>query len=179
MTFLQWPPKYAALEIERRWLVEADPELLTCGTTAVRRIEDRYIEGTHLRLRKVERHGQPPIFKLGKKYVADAARCSSVVSMYLTSHEYEVLAGLPGSSSMKTRFWIDGGALDVYEKPQLPFAVFEREFDSVQAAAEYLPPAFVIREITGDPAYTGYMLSRHGDGLWLTSPRAPRSTSPR
>jgi hypothetical protein len=60
-------PKYALPEIERRWRVHEDrlPPLTQCRT---RRIEDKYMEGGHLRLRKVLEDGQGPIFKLGKKY---------------------------------------------------------------------------------------------------------------
>jgi len=154
------PPKYAAREIERRWLVEQGADQLARDATEVRRIEDRYIAGTHLRLRKVEQEGRAPIFKLGKKYVADGARCGHVVSVYLAAEEYDVLMALPGQSCTKTRFSIADGALDVYAKPRLPFAVFEREFGTEQAAHEYVPPAFASREVTGDAEFSGYMLAR-------------------
>jgi len=157
-----WPPKYAAREIERRWLVERNAEPFLRDATEARRIEDRYIEGTHLRLRKVEQDGEPPIFKLGKKYAAEGARCGHVVSVYLAFEEYEVLAALPGPSCAKTRFTVAGGALDVYERPRHSFSIYEREFGTEREADDYVPPAFAGREVTDDPAFSGYMLARTG-----------------
>ena len=57
--------KYARIERERRFLVRRFPERqLILG---VRRIMDRYIEGTNLRLREQNDEGQPTVFKLTQK----------------------------------------------------------------------------------------------------------------
>jgi CYTH domain-containing protein len=156
------PPKYALREIERRWLVQQDVAPLVRHATEVRRIEDRYIEHTHLRLRKIEEHGKAPTFKLGKKYAEGRGRHGYVVSVYLTREEYAVLLALPGRTCTKHRYQVAGGAVDVYEAPRLPFATFEREFGTVKAAEGYVPPDFTSREITDDPEYSGYMLARTG-----------------
>ena len=38
--------------------------------------------------------------------------------------------------------------------------VYEIEFDALDAAIRYTPPAFVGQEITDDPNYSGLMLAR-------------------
>jgi hypothetical protein len=61
-------PKYARLELERRWLVDTArrPALDGLGITV---IEDRYIDGTRLRLRRMSRPDLGEVkWKLTKKY---------------------------------------------------------------------------------------------------------------
>src|SRR5579859_5022538 len=60
-------PNYAIAEVERRWLTERS-ELGPLDGLAHREIEDRYITGTQLRLRKVTGAGGEPVLKLCKKY---------------------------------------------------------------------------------------------------------------
>lgn len=150
-------PKYSAAEIERRWLVD----LQLVGSLAAlpcREIEDLYIAGTNLRLRKVS--GDEVVFKLGKKYGKTHRCVEQVVSVYLTELEFNVMATLPGSRVKKSRYTLAGGLLDVYQSPNQGFAVFEVEFQSETAANDYTPPRFVLAEITQDATYNGFALSQ-------------------
>jgi CYTH domain-containing protein len=150
-------PQYSQDEIERRWLVQepvAIPEV-----TRRREIEDRYILNTHLRLRVVREVGCEAVFKLGKKYEPDATGVQRVVSTYLTEAEHQVLASLPASAARKERLTVAGGSLDRYKSPNPGLQVFEVEFTSLAAAAAYRPPPFVGPEITGNAAYTGFVLA--------------------
>lgn len=151
-------PKYARLEIERRWLV---PRASMPALTGMPRthIDDRYLEGGHLRFRKVTDASGATVRKLGKKYPPVSEGHAPVVSTYLTDAEAELLSELPGRSSRKHRYQINGGALDVYLHPKHPFAIFEIEFRDVAEAAVYVPPAFVGEEVTGNPEYSGYALA--------------------
>lgn len=151
------PPKYAQAEIERRWLVDKN-HLPPLGEARTRRIEDKYLSGGRLRLRRVSENDCHPIYKLGKKYLHQAEHPEPVVSIYLTESEYESLLSLPGQSAVKTRYTVAGGALDIYEFPRHGFAIFEVEFVSEQAAAAYAPPGFVGQEITRVAAYSGFAL---------------------
>jgi hypothetical protein len=124
-----------------------------------RTIDDLYIEGTRLRLRSIvdsrgERH-----FKLGKKYGKRSAHAEPITTLYLEEPEYLQLASLAGNRVSKRRFAIAGGSLDLY-LPMDAVAIFEREFPSATAAAAYDPPAFVTREVSGDPAFSGAALAR-------------------
>ena len=65
-------PKYAHLERERRWLVDRQsrPSLEGCSMTI---IEDRYISGTRMRLRRMTRPDVGRVvLKLTKKYETSA-----------------------------------------------------------------------------------------------------------
>ena len=75
------PPSYTKPEIERRWLVQSS-EVWNAQVIREREIEDRYIEGTRLRLRKVVEVGLEPVYKLGKKY--ESARLVLTTSCRLT-----------------------------------------------------------------------------------------------
>jgi CYTH domain-containing protein len=151
-------PKYAKLEIERRWLVR---DLAAAMQLAgrVRLIEDRYIDGTHLRLRKVIDDGQTTTFKLGKKYERSDANAQPAVSTYLSEAEFGVLAALPARAASKQRFACAGGSLDVYGAPRSGFAVFEMEFEALAAATSYVPPPFAGEEVTGQSAYNGLAMA--------------------
>jgi CYTH domain-containing protein len=149
-------PKYALEEIERRWLVD----LVTVGPLAqlaCREIDDRYLAGTRLRLRRVEADGQA-VHKLCKKYGKRPDGSEPITNLYLTPAEYDALARLPGHAVRKHRYALAGGALDVYVAPA-GLAIFEKEFGSVAEAQAYLPPAFAGVEVTHDPRYTGAALA--------------------
>ncbi len=151
-------PKYSQPEIERRWLVAVD-KAVRLPQVRAKKIEDKYLSGGRLRLRKVSEENCEPIFKLGKKYLRSEASPESVVSIYLTESEFKVFLALPGRGATKTRYSVQGGALDVYEHPSHEHAIFEIEFESERAAAEYLPPEFVREEVTFNEKYTGFGLS--------------------
>ena len=151
-------PKYAAIEIERRWLVD----LKGAGDLSnvpYREIEDLYLSSSRLRLRKVSAPGTSTIFKFGKKYGKRTAVSEPVTNLYLTETEYLQLSPLPGTRTLKRRYSIAGGALDVYQRPREGLAVFEAEFDHEASAQAYEPPPFVTREITGESSFTGVSLS--------------------
>jgi hypothetical protein len=71
----------------------------------IRRITDRYIEGTTLRLREQSEERGPTIFKLTQKVPArgSGAKEGLITSMYLTKGEFCVLAQLPATTLDKTR----------------------------------------------------------------------------
>jgi CYTH domain-containing protein len=152
------PSKYSHPEIERRWLVETTDGLQLSAVRA-RTIEDKYLSGSRLRLRKICEQSCPPVFKLGKKYEHTESEPESVVNIYLSEAEYQSLSVLPGRTTTKVRYSVEGGALDVYEAPNHARVIFEMEFASCEAAAMYLAPGFVGTEVTADEKYTGFALS--------------------
>jgi CYTH domain-containing protein len=150
-------PKYAALEIERRWLVD----LVAVGDLSAvpyREIEDLYIDGTRLRLRRMTERGRRTVFKLGKKY-GKVSLAEPMTNLYLTQGEYEQLRDLPGRRTSKRRYSLSGGALDIYHAPRQGMAVFEIEFGDETTAQTYEPPPFVTREITAESSYSGVSLA--------------------
>lgn len=124
-----------------------------------RTIEDKYLSAGRLRLRKICEKNCPPVFKLGKKYERTGSEPESVVNIYLSEAEYQSLSVLPGRTATKVRYSVEGGALDMYEAPNHALAIFEMEFNSREAAAAYVAPPLVGREVTADEKYTGFALS--------------------
>jgi len=147
-------PKYSLLEIERRWLVNTS-QVGPLDQLPARRIEDLYISGTRLRLRKMESPDGSVVYKLAKKYGARDGCSEPITNLYLTSDEHGLLSRLTGSRVEKTRYSILGGALDVYTFPHSGLAIFEHEFPTEEAARTYLPPPFVTEEVTHQPALLG------------------------
>lgn len=151
-------PKYAKCEVERRWLVEREVvETLELGP--YREIEDAYVQGTGMRLRKVSEAGAQAVFKLCKKYGKSSDLCEAMTNLYLSEAEYVLLRSkLGGKLVKKVRYAIAGGSLDLYEgDPSM--AVFEIEFSSEDEAASYAPPSFVGVEVTAHPFYSGAALA--------------------
>ena len=105
------PSRYARLEDERRFLVAVVPD----GATSPRHIEDRYVTGTRLRLRRAtDERGS--VLKLGHKRRCDEGRPSTVrhttvwhttmwhTTMYLDDSEYAKLTSLDARTLQKRRW---------------------------------------------------------------------------
>jgi len=150
-------PKYAQVEVERRWLVELQA-VGPLEALAFREIEDLYFPGTGLRLRKVHDASGEPVFKFCKKYGKSSVLSEPVTNLYLSEGEHTLLGNLGGKSVHKRRYAVAGGALDVYRGKE-EFAVFEAEFGSEAEALAYIPPTFVRTEITDDTSYSGAALA--------------------
>lgn len=157
------PEKYAAVERERRWLCAGLPDLPVLRAEA---IEDLYVEGSRLRLRRAAPvGGGAPVLRLSKK--ADLAPDRRLITtLYLTEAEYALFGTLPGRGLRKTRHYYaaDGVTLSVdrFEGPLAGLFLAEVEFADDAAMAAFPHPAFALREVTDDPRYTGGELVVHG-----------------
>lgn len=138
--------KYAHVERERRYLLDALPDLTGAR---VLRITDRYLDGTRLRLRTVEEDGHPTVHKLGQKIRLDAVSTNAHTTIYLSPAEHEGLCHLPGRQLRKTRHLTRGWAFDAHESGLL-LAETEGE------AKPWFP---YVREVTDEEAYTGGSLA--------------------
>ncbi len=162
--------KYARIERERRFLLEQFPS--NAHVVRARRITDRYIDGTALRLRKQSQDHGPATFKLTQKISARAsgAQQGFVTSMYLTEDEFCVLAKLPATKLSKTRYSVPPFGIDVFEDTLEGLLLAEAEFDSAGDADALMLPAFVYREVSADGRFTGGRLvraSRRDIKSWL------------
>ena len=150
-------PKYARFELERRWLVDraARPPLDGRYTTL---IEDRYIIGTRMRLRRMSRAdlGETK-WKLTKKYECEDASMRPIVTTYLTRDEYELLRAAPARELVKVRHHLEidrlWWSLDVFEGPLAGLELVEIEAPDEAALAALVPPPWAIKEVTHDPRY--------------------------
>jgi CYTH domain-containing protein len=153
------PPKYALLENERRFRVNpaTAPDL---AGLAFRRIEDRYVDGTRLRLRAMtDSVTGARELKFCKKYGGDDPASAPIVNIYLTEAEHAALAVLPGRTITKRRYRLAHGGrgfgVDVFEGELAGLVLCEAEADSRAAVMALTFPPWAGGEVTDDPFFTG------------------------
>jgi CYTH domain-containing protein len=151
--------KYARDEIERRFLIRGEVDTLDDG----RLIEDRYLDGLRLRLRRVTKDGES-IFKLTQKIRGDESNPAwvSVTNVYLSVEEYERLSALPGCDLVKTRRVVVGGpaAFVVDEFHGRLRGLRLAEVEVVSLSSPLRLPEWVGAEITSDDRFSGGRLAR-------------------
>jgi CYTH domain-containing protein len=162
--------KYAKIERERRFLLAEFPN--NAKITRSRRIIDRYIDGTNLRLRKLIDGNGSSTFKLTQKIPArdSGGQQGLIVTMYLTESEFRVFEQLPAHTLTKTRHSIPPFGIDVFDGQLEGLILAEAEFDSAAAADALIIPSYISREVSDDDRFTGGQLvrtSRQGLKTWL------------
>ena len=153
--------KYAHWVAERRFLV--DPKALQALDLGhARRIEDLYIDGGRLRLRAItDLATGEKSFKLAKKYAPDNPLIGPMTNLYLNADEYAVLNVLPGQRLSKRRHKVGGFTIDVFEGALEGLVTAECEATNRMAAMRFDVPAWCKREVTSEPAYTGWQLAQN------------------
>ncbi len=148
--------KYALVERERRFLLAVAPQ--TSQAREVRRITDRYLTGTRMRLRRVDRPAPvQPEFKLTQKVPADRPGPvqGTITNTYLSEAEYDVFAVLPAAVLTKTRLSIPPLGIDVFDAPLHGLVLAEAEFTTDEDMYTFEPPTDIVAEVTDDPRFTG------------------------
>lgn len=156
------PPKYSRPEFERRFHVAAE-RLPPLDPATARLIEDRYIVGSRLRLRRMSGGGAETVHKFCKKYGGGPGE--PIVNIYLTAAEYAVLAALPGRALTKRRFLLDVAAvrfgIDLFVDPHAGLMLCEVEAESQVGLDRIALPDWVGAEVTADADFTGGVLAGH------------------
>ena len=155
--------RYSFDEVERRFLLGEVP----AGLTDERRITDRYLTGTSLRLRIVARD-RGVVHKLTQKVRPDQADPAIVriTSTYLTASEHAVLAALPAAVLTKTRWrWPVAGpgvVVDVFAGVLDGLVLAEVELADRAALSGPAPVRhpLVLREVSHDDRFSGGTLAR-------------------
>lgn len=147
--------KYARYELERRWLLASVPPQLDAGAA----VYDRYIEGTRLRLRRIDSQ-----YKLTQKEAPAATgyAVTVITNIYLTPEEYEILAVLPARELHKRRHHMGRYSIDVFEGLLQGLVLAETEFASEEEMRRHPDPEFAVRDVTDDVRYTGGWLVANG-----------------
>lgn len=159
-------PKYAAIERERRWLIDPDrrPPLDRLRQVL---IEDRYLTGTRCRLRRVTdvATGETTA-KLTRKYDAPDPLARPIVTAYLDDAEYALFATLPALTLTKRRYAVvhDGvtWSIDRYEGPLAGLETAEIEWPDDAGLRALVPPDWFGRDVSTDPRYQGASLALYG-----------------
>lgn len=162
--------KYARVERERRFLLTEFPG--SANVLRTRRIVDRYIDGTALRLREISEENRPPVFKLTQKLPmrGTGAQRGLITTMLLTEDEFSMLTQLPARTLRKTRYSVPPFGIDVFEGALQGLTMAEAEFDSAEAAEALELPSFIYQEVSADDRFTAGQLvcaSREEIGAWL------------
>jgi CYTH domain-containing protein len=135
-------------------------------------ILDRYIEGTTLRLRRLEDQEGHAIFKLTQKLPERTfpAQQGRITNLYLTAAEHEVLAPLPAKTLRKIRYSVPPFGIDVFEETLKGLILAEAEFDSAAEASALAVPSFVVKKVSEDVRFTeGRLIAAAKEDLqnWL------------
>jgi CYTH domain-containing protein len=139
----------------------------------MRRITDRYIEGTNLRLRELKDDDSPPVFKLTQKIPApaSAAQQGYITTMYLDRDTHEQLSQLSAKVLAKVRYSVPPFGIDVFEGVLEGLVLAEAEFNSAAEANALTIPDFIAHEVSGDVRFTGGALAhaaRQDVETWLS-----------
>lgn len=154
--------KYAIAECERRFLLDGVPD----GASNPRRIVDRYLDGTRLRVRLISTpDGALLERKLGHKRREGPGPVHVWhTSLYLDEAEQEILSSLPGHVLTKTRWTIQlgdhTGSVDVFESALAGLALLEVDLGDLARLASFEPPEWAGAEVTHDEHFTGASLAR-------------------
>lgn len=128
-----------------------------------RLIEDRYVPGTALRLRRVTAPDGSVVHKLGKKYPGAGLSSRPMTNIYLDAAEYAALAALPAALLVKRRHDVGGGfAIDVFEGALAGLILAEISADDDAELAAIVVPSWCSVEVTDDLAYAGGTLAIDG-----------------
>lgn len=152
-------PKYAVIERERRFLVDPRrrPDLSSAPSVL---IEDRYIDGARLRLRRMtDSVTGRVVLKLGKKYESADPLARPVVTTYLTDGEYALLIELPARALVKRAFDVGGFRLDMFEGALAGLELAEFDAGTATALATATVPDWVKLEVSADARFDGANLA--------------------
>jgi CYTH domain-containing protein len=155
--------KYAVVEREHRFVVLTphDPSLVV----RTLEIDDRYLHGTRLRLRRVQ-EGADVVLKLGHKVRFDAHDPAALAhtTLYLEPAEYDVVAALPADRLRKTRRHVplDGAhvlAVDTFHDALDGLVLAELDLGADRVLPGTLPHGLG-PDVTQDERFTGAELAR-------------------
>jgi CYTH domain-containing protein len=157
--------KYACIERERRfWLKAIPPQIAACP---VRRITDKYLTHSRLRLRKVEDlQGNVIALKLTQKYAIESTlpwQCL-ITNLYLNPSEFNQFATLSGDTLIKQRYRYEWQGIqfgiDVFEAKHTGLVLAEVEAPTDEQLFSIPLPDFASKEVTDAAFFTGGNLAR-------------------
>ncbi len=150
--------KYAKVERERRFLLTEMP----AQASDPRFIEDRYIVGTRLRLRRIE-VGPQVVYKFCQKVRPDESAPSTVAitNIYLDEAEYKKLCQLPAATLRKTRrVWQVGHHTFVVDEFHGDLAgLLLAEIELPDPSRDLSLPTSIGKEVTTDERFSGGYLA--------------------
>jgi CYTH domain-containing protein len=152
--------KYSRIEYERRFLVSLDFDWQTLVAPYSKTFEDKYLENSRLRLRKLtDSDSDRIIIKLTKKFESDSPYYQKLNRILLSAEEYQLFNSLKGYQIKKTRYYHHDNdvvySIDVFEGELKGLVLCEIEADGLEELISAAPPVYARREVTADPFFTG------------------------
>ncbi len=151
--------KYARIERERRFLLAAMP---SGEPTHQFLIEDRYLRGTRIRLRRMtglDDQAGGVTYKLTQKIATAVGTPGLITTMYLGAAEYEILVGIPADTLSKVRASFPPLGVDTFEGALSGLVLAEAEFETDADETAFRLPTGALVEVTADPRFTGGRLA--------------------
>jgi len=153
-------PKYSAVERERRFLVDSVLRPDLSGFPHVL-IEDRYLVGTRMRLRRMTDSVTGEVaLKFAKKYESADPLARPMSNFYLDEAEYAALASLPAQLLSKRRHAVSTGqggviSIDRFLGSLDGLELAEIDLPDDAALRAIVPPSWAQREVSHDPFFQG------------------------
>ena len=152
--------RYAQPECERRFLLSSRPG----GLADPLEIEDRYIEGTRLRLRRMSDGSGAVTYKLTQKIPDESdPALGFITNTYLSEEEHTALLVLPGLVVRKTRHRIPASphvSVDAFHGALEGLVLAELAPDEVDPVSSLVLGGVTAIDVTHDRRFTGGELAR-------------------
>lgn len=151
------------LQLERRFLLPSLPRPLTQGKVAL--IEERYLTGTGLTLRRTMSAGSAPTLTLGQQVRAASDRSARVtLSESLTQDQYAGFARLPADVLVWRRYDVQltgwPVAVHVFEGELHGLILLQAAFATRADSWHFDLPVYAVAEVTADPRFAEPTLAR-------------------
>jgi CYTH domain-containing protein len=157
--------RYTRVEFERRFLVSPSTAWRSAVESYSKTFEDKYLRDTSLRLRVLtDSDTGRRVIKLTKKVESASPYFCTISRILLSPSEYRLLDSLQGDRLNKVRYYHTYlgrvFSIDVFEGKLEGLILCETEAEGMEDLKLAVPPAFVEREVTEDPFFTGGNLCR-------------------
>jgi len=157
--------KYTRVEYERRFLVRPQADWRSSVEPYSKVFEDKYIQGTRLRLRVLtDTDTGRRVIKLNKKAESPSPYFQTISRILLSADEYQLFDGLAGDRLKKERHYHHHQgrvfSVDVFEGELEGLVLCETEADVMEDLMSAQFPTFATHEVTEDPFFTGGNLCR-------------------
>lgn len=153
--------KTAPTELHRLFLIERLPEPLTTASSHLQ-IFDNYIENTRIRLRQIrDPYSNAWTRVLQQRFPAhdgDLA-VTKLAEIHLNEAEYAVFSQFEGREIRKNRYFHEFDrelfTFDMYLGRLRGLSTAKAKFETRDELEKFVPPPFVIFEVTNDPFFAG------------------------
>ncbi len=156
--------KYSRIEYARRFIVAPESGWKQFAESYLKRHEDKYLNGTRLRLRvQIDSDSDRQLIKLTKKYESDSGYFRQINTILLSPEEYKIFNRLKGKRVEKNRFYHHYKnrvfSIDVFENELDGLLVCETEQPTLEDLMSAEPPPYARIEVTENAFFNGANLA--------------------